>query len=145
MQVCRKSLRRLTHRHSFYLSVLCPSLWQMPSPAYYARTFSSNFLPLPLPNSCHRQLGSVDVAKALLPAHYPTPTHKLIGLNNVINRWEKQLSMFVALPKVRLLGCSSPSLFSSPAGLPTHIIIMHSPPFLWTVCIRERLTPVGSS
>lgn len=76
-----------------------------------------------LPNSCHRQLDSVDVAKASLPAHYPSPCHapslpapsrhKLIGLNPVINRLEKQLSMFVSLPKAALLATALPSLFQA--------------------------------
>ena len=110
-------------------------------PCLFCQNILFQFSALRLPNSCHRQLDSVDVAKASLPAHYPTPCHapslhdpnqhKLIGLNPVINRLEKQLSMFVSLPKAGLFGRSSPPLFSSPSVLPAHNIIMPSPPFLF--------------
>lgn len=49
MWVYRKSLGRPITRHSFYLSVLSPCQWPMPSPASIARTFSSNFLPCVCP------------------------------------------------------------------------------------------------
>lgn len=81
------------------------------------------FSALCLPNSCHRQLDSVDVAKASLPAHYPIPCHalsfpapsrhKLIGLNPVINRLEKQLSMFAPLLNAGLFGHCTRLSFSA--------------------------------
>lgn len=49
MWVYRKSLGRPVLRHSFYLSVLSPCQWPVPSPASVARTFSSNFLPCVCP------------------------------------------------------------------------------------------------
>lgn len=102
--------------HSF---CLCP--FSMPVanaiPCLHCQNILFQFSASRLPNSCHRQLDSVDVAKASLPAHYPTPCHapslpapsrhKLIGLNPVINRLEKQLSMFVSLPKAGHFGHST--------------------------------------
>lgn len=85
---------------------LCPLSMPVANaiPSLYCQNILFQFSALCLPNSCHRQLDSVDVAKASLPAHYPIPCHalslpvpsrhKLIGLNPVINRLEKQLSMF---------------------------------------------------
>lgn len=107
-------------------------------PCLFCQNILFQFSALCLPNSCHRQLDSVDVAKASLPAHYPIPCHalsfpapsrhKLIGLNPVINRLEKQLSMFAPLLNAGLFGhCSR--LFFSPLLVPTHHSIMPSPPF----------------
>lgn len=124
-------------------SISLSSLLPVPNaiPCLCCQNILFQFSALRLPNSCHRQLDSVDVAKASLPAHYPTPCHapslpspsrhKLIGLNPVINRLEKQLSMFVSLPKAELFGHGSPPLFSSPSVLPTHNSNMPSPPFLF--------------
>lgn len=107
---------------SLFLS-LCPLCLQVANaiPCLYCQNILFQFSALRLPNGCHWQLDSVDVAKASLPAHYPTPCHapslpspsrhKLIGLNPVINRLEKQLSMFVSLPKVGLFGHGSPLSF----------------------------------
>lgn len=109
-----------------YPGTLSISLSTLPAssqchPCLYCQNILFQFSASRLPNSCHRQLDSVDVAKASLPAHYPTPCHapsfpgpsrhKLIGLNPVINRLEKQLSMFVSLPKAGLFGHSSPLSF----------------------------------
>lgn len=101
-------------------------------PCLYCQNILFQFSALCLPNSCHRQLDSVDVAKASLPAHYPIPghalsfpapsRHKLIGLNPVINRLEKQLSMFAPLLNAGLFGhCTrlSFSAFTS-ANTPQH-------------------------
>lgn len=122
MWAYRKSLGRPVLRHSLCLSVL----WSLPvAGAILCLSFCQNILfqfsALLLPNSCHRQLDGVDAAKALLPAHFPAPCHapsfpgpnrhKLIGLNPVINRLEKQLSMFVSLPKAGLFGHRSPLFF----------------------------------
>lgn len=124
MWVYRKSLGRPVPRQlsSLFLS-LCPFCVPVANaiPCLYCQNILFQFSALRLPNSCHRQLDSVDVAKASLPAHYPTPCHapslpdpsrhKLIGLNPVINRLEKQLSMFVSLPKAGLFGHSFPLSF----------------------------------
>ncbi len=122
MWVYRKSLGRPIPRHSF-----CPLSLPVANaiPCLYCQNILFQFSALRLPNSCHRQLDSVDVAKASLPAHYPTPCHapslpgpsrhKLIGLNPVINRLEKQLSMFASPhtppKKARLFGHNSPLSF----------------------------------
>lgn len=92
-------------------------------PCLYCQNILFQFSALCLPNSCHRQLDSVDVAKASLPAHYPIPCHalsfpapswhKLIGLNPVINRLEKQLSMFAPLLNAGLFGHCTSLSFSS--------------------------------
>lgn len=134
---------------SLFIS-LCP-LWLPVAnaiPCLQCQNILFQFSALRLPNSCHRQLDSVDVAKASLPAHYPTPCHapslpspsrhKLIGLNPVINRLEKQLSMFVSLPKAGLFGHDSPPLFSSPSVLPTHNSIMPSPPLPFWLSMQGR-------
>lgn len=122
MWAYRKSLGRPVLRHS-----LCPPrpLSLPVAGAISCLSFCQNILfqfsALLLPNSCHRQLDGGDAAKAPLPAHYPAPCHapsfpgpnrhKLIGLNPVINRLEKQLSMFVSLPKAGLFGHRSPCFF----------------------------------
>lgn len=127
-------------------------------PCLHCQNILFQFSALRLPNSCHRQLDSVDVAKASLPAHYPTPCHapslpgpsrhKLIGLNPVINRLEKQLSMFVPPPSLPQSGAFWPQLsplFSSPSVLPAHNSIMPSPPFpFWFPMLGERLTSLDS-
>lgn len=141
MWVYRKSLGRPVPGHSFLsLSpVLLPVAGAIP--CLFCQNILFQFSASCLPNSRHRQLDSVDVSKAALPAHYPSPCqslslpapkqHKLIGLNPVINRLEKQLSMFVSLPKAALFGHSSPHLFSSPSVLPACSSIMPSPPFFY--------------
>lgn len=121
MWVYRKSLGRPIPRHSFYLvcPLSLPVAHAIPCPCCQNILFQ--FSALRRPNSFHRQLDGVDVARASLPAHYPTPCHapslpgpsrhKLIGLNPVINRLERQLSMFASLPKAGpFLADGAPSL-----------------------------------
>ena len=105
---------------------LCPLSMPVANaiPYFLCQNILFQFSALRLPNSCHRQLDSVDVAKASLPAHYPIPCHapslpvpsrhKLIGLNPVINRLEKQLSMFTPPTQKRaFLAMALPCLFQS--------------------------------
>lgn len=121
---------------------LCPLSMPVTNaiPCLHCQNILFQFSALRLSNSCHRQLDSVDVAKAALPAHYPIPCHapslplpswhKLIGLNPVINRLEKQLSMFAPpLPKLGLFGHGSPLSFSV-LQFCQHNSILPSPSFL---------------
>lgn len=120
-RVHRKSLGRPVPGLSYCFSVRSPCQLPMPPPCLRCQNILFQFSASRLPRSCLWQLDSADVAKTSLPAHYPTPCHapslhgpnqhKLIGLNPVINRLEKQLSMFVSLPKAGLFGHGSPLSF----------------------------------
>ncbi|MEQ2187772.1 hypothetical protein GOODEAATRI_008092 [Goodea atripinnis] len=126
MWVYRKSLGRPVLRHSLSLRPLSlPVAGAIPWLSF-CQNIPFQFSALRLPNSCHRQLDGVDAAKPPLPAHYPAPCHapslpgpnrhKLIGLNPVINRLEKKLSMLVSLPKAMVFWPQiSTSFFFSPA------------------------------
>lgn len=136
---------------------LCPLSMPVANaiPSLYCQNILFQFSALCLPNSCHRQLDSVDLANASLPAHYPIPCHalslpvpsrhKLIGLNPVINRLEKQLSMFAPLLKAGLFGHSSPLSFFTPLLLPIHNSIMPSPPFLFGFLCSGEANSSGHS
>lgn len=121
---------------------LCPLSMPVANaiPCLHCQNILFQFSALRLSNSRHRQLDSVDVAKAALPAHYPIPCHapslplpswhKLIGLNPVINRLEKQLSMF-APPSFQnwgFLAMALPSLFQffSSANTTAFCPVLHS-------------------
>lgn len=150
MRVYRKSLGRPIPRQLSLAHAVSPC--SLPAsgrchPCLFCQNILFQFSAMCLPNSCHRQLDSVDVAKASLPAHYPTPCHapslpgpswhKLIGLNPVINRLEKQLSMFVSLPKAGLFGHDS--LLSFPVLYFCQYITALCPvlPFFW-LYVRGR-------
>lgn len=135
---------------------LCPLSMPVATaiPCLHCQNILFQFSALRLPNSCHRQLDSVDVAKASLPAHYPIPCHapslpvpswhKLIGLNPVINRLEKQLSMFAPPPKSRAFWPRlSTSLFQSFSFANTTALCPILPSFL-VPHARERLTSLDT-
>lgn len=127
---------------------LCPLSMPVANaiPCLYCQNVPFQFSAVRLPNSCHRQLDSVDVAKASLPAHYPIPCHapslpvpsrhKLIGLNPVINRLEKQLSMY---KKWCFLATALPSLFQSPSFANTQQHCAQSSLPFWFPMFRRGL------